>query len=136
MMTRRKLIGMILSLPLAAKATVNSMFDGQREPAARRVPLARRPEHLQGGYGLCALQSVSAALEQWKDDPLAPRRSFRLNSRCGDDPKDDLPVDAETVRRWKEILLWHAPTQFRRLFPEDAWNTPFRLEPYLDRVSS
>ena len=128
-MTRRQLLGIIFSLPLTAKATVNSMSDGQREPAAKRVPLAHRPEHLQGGYGLCALQSVSAALEQWKEDPLAPRRCFRLNSCCEDDLKDDLPVDAETVRRWKEILFWHAPSHYRRLFPADVWNTPFRLEP-------
>jgi hypothetical protein len=129
MMTRRQLLGMLFSLPLTTNATVNRMFDGELEPIAKPIPLTHRPRHLQAGYGFCALQSMSAALERWKTNPLAPRRSYQLSACCEDDSKDDLPVDTATVRRWKEILLWLAPTQYRRLFPEDDWITPFRIEP-------
>jgi hypothetical protein len=42
----------------------------------------------------------------------------------GDNPENDVPVSAETVERWKELLRRHAPTSYRELFPKFLWSLP------------
>ncbi len=127
MITRRKLLALLLGTTVAATASGRLR---RREPKAgpNCVPPHRRPAHLQGPNGFCVLLSCRCALTEWKKNPLAPRESYHQYGWHGDGTENHLPMDADTVRKMKEILLWGNPSVYRELFPEDAWNTPFRLE--------
>jgi hypothetical protein len=59
------------------------------------------------------------ALRKWKLNPAATKRQIGMLSSWNEDrPENYLPLSRAEVARMKRFLRKHAPSSYRKLFPE------------------
>jgi hypothetical protein len=64
------------------------------------------------------LHGAYNSLRYWQKNPAATRGSYTWLRWHDDERENVLPVDGETVDRWKQELQMHAPLSYRSLFPD------------------
>ncbi len=116
MISRRKFLSLLsahgwLALPRSVGKVPPALGSPESKPL--RLQAETRSD---GPPGFCVLVSVSGNLRRWLQDPTTPKRDYGWMQWMTDDPENELPVDAETVERWKGLLRQYAPTSYRQLF--------------------
>jgi len=114
MISRRKFVALLATLPVAGRAALASLLKSESKPVQR----ARKWDSDWPGY--CVIVSCRGYLFRWLENPLAPRRSYGYVSWHTDDPENDLPVDVKTVECWRRILRKWAPSSYRRVLLDFA----------------
>ena len=65
----------------------------------------------------CEIFSVYLRLQRWIENPQLPRREFGVAWWAGPENKNNEPLSEDEVLALKKVLVIHAPTSYRRLFP-------------------